>query len=41
MTRILFARGFYSVFLTHTDLTDLVRGVALTAIGTRDYFEHE
>ena len=44
MTRILFARGFYSVFLTHTDLTDLtdlVRGGALTAIGTRDYYEHE
>ena len=28
-------------FLTHTDLTDLVRGGALTAIGTRDYYEHE
>ena len=44
MTRILFARGFYSVFLTHTDLTDhtdIVRGGALTAIGTRDYYEHE
>ena len=31
-------------FYTHTDLTDLtdlVRGGALTAIGTRDYYEHE
>ena len=33
MTRILFAHGFYSVFVTHTDLTDhtdIVRGGALT-----------
>ena len=30
MTRILFARGFYSVFYTHTDRTDIVRGGALT-----------
>ena len=55
MTRIIFfARGSYSVFNMHTDLsqsfythtdrtdlTDLVRGGALTAIGTRDYYEHE
>ena len=26
----LYACGFYSVFYTHTDLTDLVRGGALT-----------
>ena len=40
----IFSRGSYSVFNTHTDLTDhtdIVRGGALTAIGTRDYFEHE
>ena len=43
-TNNFFARGSYSVFVTHTDrtdLTDLVRGGALTAIGTRDYYEHE
>ena len=39
MTRILFACGFYSVFLTHTDLTDhtdLVRGE-----GAHGGLEHE
>ena len=44
MTRIFFHADLTLSFYTHTDrtdLTDLVRGGALTAIGTRDYYEHE
>ena len=34
-TNIFCSRGSYSVFLTHTDLTNLVRSVALTVFWTR------